>query len=147
DTAQLAPGQTVLIHAAAGGVGHLAVQLAKWRGARVIGTASGRNVDFIKQLGVDEAIDYTTTRFEEVVREVDVVLDTLGGDVQRRSWQVLKPGGTLVGLVTPVTPPAGKKVRHQDFHIEQPVGSVLAEIAQVIDAGHLTPTIATVLPL
>ncbi len=147
DTAQLAPGQTVLIHAAAGGVGHLAVQLAKWRGARVIGTASGRNLAFLKQLGVDEAIDYTTTRFEDVVREVDVVLDTMGGDIQQRSWQVLKPGGILVGLVAPVTPPAAQKVRHNDFHIEQPVGADLAEVVGVIDAGYLKPTIAEVLPL
>ena len=89
-------GQTVLIHGAAGGVGTNAVQLAKLRGARVIGTASTSNQDYLRSLGVDETIDYKTTRFEDVVHDVDIVLDLVGdiGDgTQQRSWQVLKPGG------------------------------------------------------
>lgn len=86
--ADLAEGQTILIHAAAGGVGHVAVQLAKWRGAKVIGTASV-NMPFLEELGVDQAIDYSTTAFEDVVKGVDVVLDLLGGETQQRSWQVL----------------------------------------------------------
>ena len=100
EAADLAEGQTVLIHAAAGGVGHVAVQLAKLRGATVIGTASD-NIDFLRELEVDQAINYATTRFEDVVSDVDVVLDTVGGDTQERSWSVLKPGGILVSSVQP----------------------------------------------
>lgn len=93
DTARLKEGELVLIHAAAGGVGHFAVQLAKWKGATVIGTTSQRNLDFLRQLGVDEAIDYHAMKFETLVKNVDVVLDTIGGDTQKRSWKVLKKGG------------------------------------------------------
>src|SRR5437879_2452830 len=90
DTADLARGQKVLIHAAAGGVGHFAVQFAKWKGAYVIGTASAQHVEFVRLLGADEVIDYRRVRFDEVVRDVDVVFDTIGGDTQERSWEVLK---------------------------------------------------------
>jgi NADPH:quinone reductase-like Zn-dependent oxidoreductase len=96
----LSSGQTVLIHGAAGGVGHVAVQIAKSRGAKVIGTASG-DLDFLRELNVDQAIDYSTTHFENVVGQVDVVLDTVGGETQERSWKVLKPGGILVSTVQP----------------------------------------------
>ena len=96
DRAGLAAGQRVLIHGAAGGVGTFAVQLARWRGARVTGTASAANLDFVRRLGADEVIDYRAERFEDVVREVDVVFDTVGGETLERSWGVLKPGGRLV---------------------------------------------------
>ena len=99
ETANLTAGQTVLIHGASGGVGHVAVQLAKG-GAKVIGTTS-RNVDFVRDLGVDEVIDYSAAPFETAVHDVDVVLDTVGGETQQRSWGVLKPGGILVSLVQP----------------------------------------------
>lgn len=99
DVAQLAAGQKILIHAAAGGVGHLAVQLAKWRGAYVIGTASTKNTEFLTHLGVDQIIDYTTTPFEKVVKEVDVVLDTIGGDTLIKSFLVTKKNGTVVSIV------------------------------------------------
>src|SRR6185437_10697964 len=100
DVAQLQAGQTLLVHAAAGGVGHVAVQLAKWRGAQVIGTASARNADFLRGLGVDQVIDYTHERFEDAARavDVDVVLDTQGEETQRRSFTVIKPGGMLVSI-------------------------------------------------
>src|SRR5436305_11828421 len=101
DTAGLKEGQKVLIHGAAGGVGSFAVQLAKWKGASVIGTASTRNQAFLRQLGVDEPIDYEKTRFEDVVHDVDVVLDPIGGDTQKRSWKTLKKGGILVSIVGP----------------------------------------------
>ena len=81
---------------AAGGVGHFAVPLAKWKGAHVAGTASGRNHKMLYELGADQVIDYTTHRFEDVAQNIDVVLDTIGGDTQERSWQVLKKGGILV---------------------------------------------------
>jgi NADPH:quinone reductase-like Zn-dependent oxidoreductase len=82
-------------------VGVFAVQLARWAGAQVIATASARNRDFLRKLGATEVIDYTTTRFEEVVQRVDVVFDTVGGDTLQRSWQVVKPGGVLVSVVIP----------------------------------------------
>lgn len=149
DAANLTEGQTVLIHAAAGGVGSIAVQLAKWRGAKVIGTASGYNLDFLHELGVDEAIDYTTTPFEEVVHDVDVVLDSVGGGVQERSWQVLKPGGILVAIVQP---PSLEKaveygVRQQFVMAHPPAGLVLKEIAALVEAGYIKPIVSSVFPL
>ena len=99
DTANLEPGQTVLIHAGAGGVGSVAVQLAKWRGAQIIATASEYNHDFLRELGADVTVDYRTQRFEDFVNEVDVVLDPIGGDTQDRSIGLLKSGGSLVSIV------------------------------------------------
>jgi len=101
DAAGLKEGQRVLIHGAAGGVGSFAVQLGKWKGAYVIGTASSQNQAFLKELGVDEPVDYEKTRFEEVVRDVHVVFDPIGGETQKRSWQTLKKGGILVSIVAP----------------------------------------------
>lgn len=95
----LEKGQTVLIHAAADGVGQYAVQLAKWKGATVIGTASTSNIEFIKELGVDQAIDYTTTLFETEIDQVDVVVDLVGGETEDKSWSLLKEQGILVSLV------------------------------------------------
>src|SRR5262245_47801345 len=91
--AHLERGQRVLIHGAAGGVGTFAVQIAHWRGAYVIGTASAKNRDFLLSLGADEVIDHQQSQFEQVVHNIDVVLDTIGGDTRERSWQVLKPSG------------------------------------------------------
>ena len=99
DTAQVAAGQRVLIHGAGGGVGHLAVQIAKARGAHVIGTSSAAKHDFVASLGADELIDYRAADFAEQVDGVDVVLDTIGGDTARRSIGVLRPGGLLVTIV------------------------------------------------
>ncbi len=148
DTAGLSAGQRVLIHAAAGGVGGFAVQLAKWKGAHVIGTASGRNQSLLRELGVDEPIDYEKVRFEDVVHDVDVVFDTIGGDVQKRSWQVLKKGGFLVSIVAP--PPANEAAKRgvrQAHFMMTPNGSELAEIAKLVDSGKLKPIVETVLPL
>src|SRR3954467_11348658 len=103
--AGLTAGQLVLIHGAAGGVGASAAQLARWRGAHVCATASARHHDFLRELGVETAIDYRTTRFEEVLRDVDLVLDTIGGDTLERSWRVLRRGGTLVSVAAPPPPP------------------------------------------
>ncbi len=98
DTADVQAGQRVLVHAAAGGVGHLAVQIAKARGAYVIGTASAGNHDFLRELGVDEPIDYRTTDFAAAVRDVDVVLDSIGGEYTTRSIATLAAGGLLVSI-------------------------------------------------
>jgi NADPH:quinone reductase-like Zn-dependent oxidoreductase len=148
DTSDLSTGQKVLIHGAAGGVGSFAVQLAKWKGAHVIGTASGRNQSFLRDLGVDEPIDYEKTRFEDVVHDVDVVLDTIGGDTQKRSWKVLKKGGILVSIVSP--PSAEEAAKHgvrSGYVFVQPNASQLAEIAKLVDSGKLKPVVEAVLPL
>jgi NADPH:quinone reductase-like Zn-dependent oxidoreductase len=147
DVARLRAGQTILVHAAAGGVGHVAVQLAKWRGARVIGTASGRNEAFLRQLGVDHVVDYVVDRFEQRVHEVDVVLDPIGGETRERSWNVLAKGGLLVGLVDRASaemPPEGKRGRYM---LARPDGQQLAEIGRTIEAGHATPSVDRVFAL
>jgi NADPH:quinone reductase-like Zn-dependent oxidoreductase len=109
DHGHLQPGQTVLIHAAAGGVGSFAVQLAHHHGARVLATASASNTDYLKDLGADEVIDYKSTPFESVAKNVDLVLDLLGGQTQSRSYTVLKPSGRLVSTVQPPTPEEASK--------------------------------------
>jgi NADPH:quinone reductase-like Zn-dependent oxidoreductase len=148
DAALLSPHQRILIHAAAGGVGHFAVQLAKWKGAYVIGTASARNHEFVRQLGADEMIDYHTQRFEDLARNVDVVLDTIGGETQQRSWEVLKPGGVLVSIISPPSSETAKAhgVR-QAYVFIQPNASRLAEIAALVDSGKLRAAVETLLPL
>jgi len=147
-TGGLTSGQRVLIHAAAGGVGSLAVQLAKIQGAYVIGTASADNQAFLQELGTDECIDYRSTRFDEVVKDVDLVFDTLGGEVQARSWQVLKKGGLLVSIVEP---PAESEAQRWGvrcaFVFIQPNAGYLTEIARLIDTGKLKPIVGQVLPL
>jgi NADPH:quinone reductase-like Zn-dependent oxidoreductase len=148
DTADLQPGQTVLIHGAAGGVGSFAVQLAKWKGARVIGTASGEGIAAARRLGADEVIDYTAQRFEEVVHDVDVVLDTIGGDTFTRSLDVLKPGGIIVTLIydAPLEKVEGRNVRATRI-VTQNNGQELAQIAALIDAGAVVPAVNVILPL
>jgi NADPH:quinone reductase-like Zn-dependent oxidoreductase len=146
--ANLTAGQAILIHGAAGGVGHIAVQLARWRGARVIGTASGYNHDFLRQIGADEVIDYNTTRFEDVVKGVDVVLDTVGGDTQARSWSTLKPGGTLISIVQPPSDELAKshgvKASMGGAYIDP---AILNQMSALIDAGAVNPFVSKVLPL
>ena len=148
DAGGLKAGQRVLIHAAAGGVGHLAVQLAKEKGAQVIGTASARNHDFLRKLGAEQIIDYKTVRFEEAVQPVDVVIDTMGGEIQERSWKVLKRGGVLVSIVSP--PSAEIATAHgvrQAFVLTQPNAGQLAEIAKLVDADKLKAIVETIMPL
>jgi NADPH:quinone reductase-like Zn-dependent oxidoreductase len=144
----LVAGQRVLIHAAAGGVGHLAVQLAKWKGAHVIGTASEKNHDFLRKLGADQVIDHATVKFESAVEPVDLVLDTLGGEIQEPSWQVLKPGGILVSVVNP--PSAETAAKHgvrQAFVFIEPNAGQLAEIAALVDGEELKVIVETTLAL
>jgi NADPH:quinone reductase-like Zn-dependent oxidoreductase len=149
DRAGLAKGQRILIHGAAGGVGSFAVQLAKWKGAHVIGTASTRNQAFLRELGVDEAIDYEKTRFDDVVKDVDVVFDPIGGDMRARSWKVLKKGGILVSIVGP--PPSADEAAkfgvRTAFFSAQPNAFQLSEIAKLVDSGKIKPIVETVLPL
>jgi NADPH:quinone reductase-like Zn-dependent oxidoreductase len=147
--ASLARGQTILIHGAAGGVGVFAVQLAHWAGAHVIATASARNRDFLHELGANEVIDYTTTRFENGVHDVDLVFDTVGGDTLQRSWQVIKPGGGLVTIVSP--PPSFENAKAHGIRpfwfVVEPNRDELIQIGTLIDVGHLRPIIDTVFPL
>lgn len=148
EMANVSEGQTVLIHGAAGGVGHVAVQLAKSRGAKVIGTASA-NVDFLREIGVDQAVDYSSTAFEDVARDVDVVLDTVGGDTQQRSWAVLKPGGILISTIQPPSEETATAhgLRQGFVYSVPPAGKVLAEVGMLVDAGQLKPEVSTILPL
>jgi NADPH:quinone reductase-like Zn-dependent oxidoreductase len=147
--ARLAAGQTILIHGAAGGVGVFAVQLARWAGAHVIATASARNHDFLRELGASVVIDHTITRFEEAVHGVDFVFDTVGGDTLQRSWQVVKPGGVLLSIVSPR--PSFAEAKEYDVHpvwfIVQPNREQLVKIGALIDEGKVRPIIDTVLPL
>jgi NADPH:quinone reductase-like Zn-dependent oxidoreductase len=145
DAGGVSAGQRVLIHAAAGGVGSFAVQLAKCKGAYVIGTASANNREFLRGLGADEVIDYNAVRFEDHVHDVDMVLDAMAGETQRRSWKTLKPGGILVSILGGVeNPPAG--ARHAQVFV-QPDAAQLSEIAKLVDAGKVRAIVETVLPL
>ncbi len=148
DHAGLASGQRVLIHGAAGGVGTFAVQLARWRGAHVIGTGSARNASFLHELGADEVIDYTTTGFEDKIRDVDVVLDAVGGDTLARSWGVLRRGGVLVTVAGEVSPDKAAKfgVRGVSFIVE-PSRAQLVKIAELLEAKTIRAIVEAVLPL
>ncbi|HEV8191774.1 MAG TPA: NADP-dependent oxidoreductase, partial [Ktedonobacterales bacterium] len=141
-------GQRVLIHGATGGVGAFAVQLAHGKGAHVIATASTSNLDFARQLGADEIVDYTTTRFDAVVRDVDMVLDTVGGETLAQSLNALKPGGVLVAIADePSQEQAEARGVRAVFFVVEPRQQELVEIGQMIDAGQLRPLVAAVYPL
>jgi len=149
DTAELRAGQKVLIQAAAGGVGHFAVQFAKLKGLYVAGTASGRNQDYLKQLGCDLPINYETNPFEDVVHDFDAVIESMGGEVRKRSWKVLKRGGMMVCLIGP--PPAEEDAKVHGVRAAiiwgQMKADQLAEIADLADAGRVHSEIAAVFPL
>ncbi|MEV7618049.1 NADP-dependent oxidoreductase [Streptomyces sp. NPDC089799] len=148
DAADVRPGERVLVHAAAGGVGHFAVQIAKARGAYVIGTASAAKHDLVRELGADEVVDYREVRFEDVVSDVDVVLDGMGGENAERSLKVLRDGGRLITLPGPDDVPAAtpEGVRAQWVLVE-PDHLGLREIAALVERGALKPVVDTVLPL
>lgn len=149
DTAKLREGQKVLIHATAGGVGSFAVQFAKWKGAHVIGTASGSNAELARSLGVDEFIDYRSTRFEDKVRDVDIVLDTVGGETQERSWKVLKKGGVLVSIVQPPAEKAGAAQGVRGLFIREDAKRTdeLRQISDLVGRGEIKVNVETILPL
>ena len=148
DTAQLHPGQTILVHGGSGGVGSFAVQIAKARGARVIATASTANQDLLMQLGADVAIDYTKTRFEGVAKDLDAVLDPVGKETLARSYGVVKKGGIVMSLVARPDPVELEKrgIRGAAISVH-PDAEDLAEIARLIDAGKIKPVVTEVLPL
>jgi NADPH:quinone reductase-like Zn-dependent oxidoreductase len=146
ERAHLQQGQSILIHGAAGGVGVFATQLARWRGARVIATAAAGNRDLVRSLGADEVIDYHARRFEDVVREVDVVFDTVGGETLQRSWQVLKPGGKLVS-VSHLTAKAADQRDRETFLMVHADSRQLTELARLLDAGKIQLVVAAIFPL
>ncbi|QXU43233.1 NADP-dependent oxidoreductase [Pedobacter sp. D749] len=147
DHGLLKAGQKVLIHAAAGGVGTYAVQFAKWKGAYVIGTASSANIDFLKRLGADEVIDYKMEDFETALSDVDLVLDTIGGETQLKSLTILKAGGRVITTLMPefVAEAKAKNVHLTGF-MAQSIPDQLTEIATLIDSGKVKPVIEKVLP-
>ena len=149
DHGDLKAGQTVLIHGAAGGVGHLAVQLAKWKGATVLATASEKDLDFLRSIGADRAIDYKAERFEDVARDVDMVLDLIGGETGERSLAVLRDGGILVSTLQP--PSDGKKqgrdVRIAPRYMAEPNAASLGQIADLMAAGTLKVTVDRTYPI
>jgi NADPH:quinone reductase-like Zn-dependent oxidoreductase len=148
DTAKIDNGQTVLVHGASGGVGHFAVQIAKARGAKVIAVASAPNQDLLKELGADQMIDYTTTNFEEVVKDVDVVLDAVRGDTLARSYGVVKKGGIIVSITGQPDPAECEKrgIRGASL-MAHPDAKVLEELARLIDDKKLKPVVPQVFPL
>lgn len=146
EKAKLERGQRVLIHGAAGGVGAFAVQLARWSGAHVIATASASNLDFVRSLGADQVIDYRASRFEDVVREVEVVFDPVGGETLERSWGVLAKGGKLVTVATQSEGKADQRARDA-FMLVQAKAQQLTDIANLIDAGDLRVFVEEVFPL
>ena len=147
DVAKLQPGQTILIHGGSGGVGSFAIQIAKARGARVIATASTANQDLLKQLSADVAVDYTKTKFEDVAKGVDTVLDPVGKETLARSYNVVTKGGIAMSLVARPDPDELKKhgIRGAGISVH-PDAEDLAEIAQLIDGGKIKPTVTQVLP-
>jgi NADPH:quinone reductase-like Zn-dependent oxidoreductase len=148
DTAKLSADQTILIHGGSGGVGSFAIQIAKARGAKVIATASTANQDFLKQLGADVAIDYTKQKFEDVAKDVDVVLDSIGRDTLARSYGVVKKGGIIVSLVARPKESELEKhgIRGTALNVE-PSSQELAEIGKLIDDKKIKVIVSQTFPL
>jgi NADPH:quinone reductase-like Zn-dependent oxidoreductase len=151
ETAHVGQGSRVLINGAAGGVGHLAVQIAKARGAYVIALASASNAEFVRSLGADEVIDYAATDFTQTVRDVDAVLEVIGGDYPVKALKVLKPGGILVSTLPPTLEPAKKDAADRGIRLAGLFVEVdrlgMTALADLVTAGMLTPSVAATFPL
>jgi NADPH:quinone reductase-like Zn-dependent oxidoreductase len=148
DHGHLQKGQKVLIHAASGGVGTFAVQFAKWKGAYVIGTASAANLSFVKQIGADEAIDYQNDNFDDILSDIDLVFDTIGGETQKRSLKVLKEGGRLITTLKPeFQAEAKEKHIYLEGYTAQSYPDQLEQIAGLIDEGIVQPVVSMVFSL
>jgi NADPH:quinone reductase-like Zn-dependent oxidoreductase len=146
--AALAPGQHVLIHGGAGGVGSFAVQIAAAQGAQVTATALPQDKEFVSRLGADKVIDYSVDRFEDHVTEADVVFDAVGGETQARSWTVLRRGGMLVSIVQPPDSDMAAATRARGvFFVVEPDHAGLVAISVLIDDGRLTPVVDRIIPL
>jgi NADPH:quinone reductase-like Zn-dependent oxidoreductase len=146
--ARVTAGQTVLIHGAAGNVGAYAVQLANQAGLHVVATAGSADLDYVRGLGADTVVDYKTERFEKAVTGVEVVLDTVGGDAQKRSLRVLKPGGILVSVVSPIPEATQMRygVRAAYFYVDVTTAR-LNTITELFESAKLVTDVGTVLPL
>lgn len=148
DHGKLTSGKRVLIHGAAGGVGSLAVQLAHWKGAYVIGTCSKNKAPLVHQLGAEEVLDYNSQKFEEIIRGVDLVLDTVGGDTLKRSYQTVRKGGMIVTVADDINEEMLKKYQINGISfLVQPDRNELKEIAMLVDSGRIKPVIQEVYPL
>lgn len=148
DHGELKQGERVLIHGAGGGVGHFAVQFAKAKGATVIATASKEDVNFVSELGADRVIDHKTEDFEKTVREVDLVIDLIGGETQKKSWTVLKDGGRMVSVLEqPSKEEAERKHAKAVVFMAQPKAEQLEEIGELISDNKVTVAVSKVLPL
>lgn len=148
DFAELKEGDKVLIHAGAGGVGSFAVQLAKALGAWVATTCSTTNVEFVKSLGADQVIDYKKEDFAEILSDLDIVFDTMGGEIQKQSYDVLKAGGCLVSIAArPDEEHAKSKNVKAGYVFLDPDGEQLAKIGDLIEHGKIRPIVGTVLNL
>jgi NADPH:quinone reductase-like Zn-dependent oxidoreductase len=147
DHAAIQRGQHVLVHGGAGGVGNFTVQLAAHLGARVTATASAADAAFVAALGADTVIDYRQ-RFEDQIKDVDIVIDTVGGETLARSWDVLRPGGVLIGVADPPPPETAEAHRARGvYFVVEPNRDQLAELARLVDNGSLRPMIGRVFPL
>ncbi len=147
DLAQLSGGQKILITSSSGGVGSMAVQLAKSKSAHVTGMASGRNEDFVRSLGVDEFVNYEKQAFDEVVKDMDVVFDTVGGDTFQKAFRTLKKGGCLVTSVAFPKDEAQKYGVRVERVVCKPNAEELTAIRELVDAGKVKAHVTTVLPL
>jgi len=145
DQAKLQPGERVLIHGGAGAVGAFAIQFARLHDARVTATVSGRDFDFVSGLGAEQIIDYRKSRFEDCVKGMDIVFDTVGGDTLERSWSVLKPGGRLVTVVSTAEASADPRVQ-KAFFIVEPNRKQLVEVGALLDSGKIRPVVGAVIP-
>jgi NADPH:quinone reductase-like Zn-dependent oxidoreductase len=147
DTANVESGQRVLVHGAAGGVGIYAVQLAKWKGAHVTGTASAGNLAFVRSLGADEVIDYNAIRFETVLKDLDAVIDTVGGDLPERSFQVIRPGGIFVTVAAMLPEEAGKAQSIRAVSGRRASPDKLQQISELIETKQLKPEVGPLFSL
>jgi NADPH:quinone reductase-like Zn-dependent oxidoreductase len=147
ETANIQPGQRVLVHGGAGGVGLYAVQLARWKGANVTATASEHNLDFVRSLGAENVIDYSARRFEDVVKDMDAVIDTVGGDLPERSIKVIHPGGVFVTVAARLVEDAGKAQNIRAVSSGRASSDHLDELSELIESGQLRPVVGTLFPL
>jgi NADPH:quinone reductase-like Zn-dependent oxidoreductase len=147
EVAQVKAGQRVLVHGAAGGVGLYAVQFARWKGARVTGTASAGNLEFVRSLGAEEAIDYNAAPFETVVHDMDVVVDTVGGDLPERSLKVTRPGGTLVSVAARLTPEMGQALNIRTPELGRAPSEKLKSITELLESKQIRPAVGKVFQL
>ena len=147
DHGRLESNQRVLIHGAAGGVGHFATQLARWCGAYVIGSASPRNAEIVTEFGANEVFDYRGKWFEEGVEDVDLIFDTIGGDALEHSPRVVRAGGRIVSVAEEPPPAHAERRIESVYFVVEPSRAQLVELARLVDAGELKPDVESVFPL